>query len=143
MTVSETARGARRDVPGNKLGGFAIWIVGAWMTYAALDVMSGWSGLQLLLLTIVLQIVFTLGQSPVWKGRGSVFGYALLAADTLFNFGGVMAFIVDIDKVGSVQAMAATFLQMDSTMPLLLKGVIALFISALIAGLPEYLWKLD
>jgi len=132
-----------RSVPGNKLGGFAIWIVGAWMTYSALDVMSGWSGMQLLLLTIILQIVFTLGQSPVWKGKGGIFGYALLAADTLFNFGGVMSFVVSIDQVGSVQAMAATFFSMDSAMPVVLKGFIALFISAIIAGLPEYLWKLD
>lgn len=132
-----------RSVPGNRIGATAIWMVGAWMTYAALDVMSGWSGMQLLILTIILQIVFTLGQSPVWKGRGDIFGYTLLAADALFNFGGVMSFVVDIDKVGSVQAVAATFFSMDSAMPTMLKGVIALFIATIIAGLPEYLWKLD
>lgn len=141
--MSVQTQGRVRSVPGNKLGATAIWGVGAWMTYAALDVMSGWSGMQLLLLTIILQVVFTLGQSPVWKGKGDVFGFTLLAADALFNFGGVMSFVIDLDKVGSVQAVAATFFSMDSAMPMLLKGVIALFISAVIAGLPEYLWKLD
>jgi hypothetical protein len=142
MAVTEK-RVSARDVPGNKIGSAIIWGLGTFMTYAALDQMSDWSRGSLFMLAIGIQIVLTLGQSPIWKGRGNAIGYTCLAVDSMFNFGGVMAFMVNIDQVGSVRAMAATFFEMDSGMPMPLKGLIALFFAAIIAGLPEYLWKLD
>lgn len=142
MSAVESKLG-KRDVPGNKVGASIIWGLGTYMTYAALDQMSDQSAGTVFMLAIGLQVVLTLGQSPVWKGRGNAIGYTCLALDALFNFGGVMSFVVDFDQVGSVQALAATFFETSSAMPMPLKGLLGLFLSAIIAGLPEYLWKLD
>lgn len=131
------------SVPGNKVGASIIWAVGAVMTYAALDQISDYSPGGLFMLTIVIQIILTLAQSPVWRGRGTIIGYTCLAIDAIFNFGGTMSFMANLDQMGSVQAMASTFFSWSAELPMPLKGVIALFLSAIIAGLPEYLWKLD
>jgi hypothetical protein len=136
--------GARSvSVPGNKIGAGIIWGLGTFMTYRALDQMSDWTNGTIFMIAIGLQIALTLGQSPVWRGRGHIIGYACLAIDAIFNFGGVLSFVINMDQMGSIHAMASTFFEMDSEMPGPMKGVIALFIAALIAGLPEYLWKLD
>jgi hypothetical protein len=113
------------------------------MTYHALDQISNYSAGALFTMTVVLQLVLTLGQSPVWAGRGGMLSYVCLFIDATFNFGGVMSFMVNVDQMGSVQAMGATFFQWGGDLPLPLKGALALFLAAVIAGLPEYLWKMD
>lgn len=113
------------------------------MTYAALDQISSFTPGALFMATIIIQFVLTLGQSPVWTGRGNMLSYTCLLIDTVFNFGGCMAFMANVDQMGSVQSMGVTFFQWSGELPMPLKGVLALFIAAVIAGLPEYLWKLD
>ena len=134
---------AKRDVPGNKVGAAVIWVIGAYMTYEFFGQITPLAAGQLLLLTMAVQIVLTLGQSPVWRGRGSLISYALLAVDTVINFGGVMFFMANIDQAGSVQALSGALLGSSAPWPIFAKGLLALFFSAVIAGLPEFLWKLD
>jgi len=138
-----TVHGARRNIPGNRIAAGAIWATGAVLTYAALGQISEFSPAQLFLVTLVLQFVLTKAQSPVWHGRGNLIGYTCLFVDTVFNFGGVMAFVANLDQMGSVQALGATFFSSSAAMPMPIKGVLALFFAAVIAGLPEYLWELD
>lgn len=131
------------NVPGNKIGAFIIWVIGCAMTYAALDQMTEWGPGSMFGFSLALQAVLTFGQSPVWSGRGSLISYAMLGIDAIINFGGTMAVLVNLDQMGSVQALTATFAEYQGDWPMWLKGIVALGAAALVAGLPEFLWKLD
>lgn len=133
----------RGQVPGNKVGAGIIWIVGCVMTYAAIDQATPWPAGWVLVAAVALQVVLTVGQSPVWAGRGSLISFTLLALDTIINFGGTMAIFANLDDVGSVQALTATFGGFSGEWPMWIKGCVALFFAAVVAGLPEFLWKLD
>jgi|GEM_PF-7128192 len=139
----EFGGGGGRSVPGNKVAASIIWGIGCIMTYAALDQMTDWSPGALFGLTLALQIILTVGQSPVWSGRGSMISYALLVVDAVINFGGTMAILVNVDQMGSVMALTATFADYQGAWPMWLKGIVALVAAAIVAGLPEFLWKLD
>lgn len=143
MAMPGSMAAAAGSVPGNKVGSAIIWTVGAVMTYAAFDQISGWSPGTLFIMTVVAQVILTLGQSPVWRGRGNLMSYTCLVVDAVINFGGVMAFMVNVDQMGSVQSLGATFFGWAGELPLPLKGGLALFFAAVIAGLPEFLWRLD
>lgn len=134
---------AGRQASPAKIAAGIIWVMGCIMTYAAIDQMVDWGSGAILMFALALQAVLTAGQSPVWRGRGSLISYALLLVDTIINFGGTMAVLVNVDDVGSVQALAATFAAYSGEWPLWIKGLLALGVSAMIAGLPEFLWKLD
>jgi len=137
----ERMQGAARNMPGGKIAAGLIWFVGLSMTAVAVNEMSGWPAAQSFGAAIVLQVILTLTQSKVWAGRGGIFSYTALFIDAVINFGGVMALLANIDDVGSVQAMSATFAGYSGDWPMWFKGVLAFAASALIAGLPEYLWK--
>lgn len=145
-TVPQTTGGGGRQIkiPGNKVAAGLIWGLGCFMTVAALSQAAPPEMSQGVIvgLALGLQVVLTLGQSPVWAGRGGLISYVLLATDAIINFGGTMAVLANIDDVGSVQAMSATFIGYSGEWPMVVKGVLALFVSAVIAGLPEYLWSL-
>lgn len=142
--MSAGSMGGRvRDVPGNKVGAAIIWITGAYMTREFLGQITPLESGALLLWAFVIQVVLTLGQSPVWRGRGDAISYTCLIADAVINFGGVMFFMANIDDSGSVQALSGAFFGSSGEWPLFVKGLLALFFAAIIAGLPEYLWKLD
>jgi hypothetical protein len=143
MAVSSRELGGAPRVPGNRAASAVIWGVGLVMTYAALDQATAWSAAAVAGVAVALQAVLTLGQSPVWRGRGGLISYALLALDTVINFGGVMAIMANIDDVGSVQALTATFGGWQGEWPAALKGALALLAAAVVAGLPEFLWKLE
>ena len=131
------------NIPANKIAAGIIWCLGLIMTTAAMGQMMPWqNGLILFGLAVGLQITLTVGQAPVWEGRGSLFAYALLGIDTVVNFGGTMAVLVNVDQVGSVQALQATFLGGAGAWPMWAKGGLSLVVSAGIAGLPEYFWNL-
>jgi hypothetical protein len=145
-TVPQASGGGGRklNMPGNKIAAGLIWGLGCFMTIAALSQAAPpeMSGGAIMALAIGLQVVLTLGQSPVWAGRGGLISYVLLGTDAIINFGGTMAVLANIDDVGSVQAMTATFVGYGGEWPMFVKGLLALFVSAVIAGLPEYLWSL-
>jgi len=143
VTSREFGGGGGRSVPGNKVAASIIWGIGCIMTYAALDQMTDWNPGALFGLTLALQIILTVGQSPVWSGRGSMISYALLVVDAVINFGGTMAILVNIDQMGSAMALTATFTGWQGIWPMWIKGVLALVAAAIVAGLPEFLWKLD
>jgi len=135
--------GGGRNITGNKVAAGILWAIGCVMTYAALDQMTDWNPGTLFGLTLALQWGLTAGQSPVWRGRGDAISYTLLAVDAVINFGGTMAILVNIDQMGSVQALTATFADYQGAWPMWLKGIVALVAAAIVAGLPEFLWKLD
>lgn len=143
MAAIGASTGTRPNVPGNKIGAGIIWTIGCIMTYAALDQMTEWGPGTLFGVSLALQAVLTFGQSPVWSGRGSIIAYAMLGIDAVINFGGTMAVLVNLDQMGSVQALTTTFADYNGAWPMWLKGIIALAAAALVAGLPEFLWKLD
>jgi hypothetical protein len=130
-----------RSLPGGKIAGSLVWLLGVGMTAAAVDQITDWDPGVSIAFAVGLQIALTIGQSPVWTGRGDVFSYAALIIDAIINFGGVLAVLVNIDQMGSIQAITATFLGYVGPWPNWIKGILALVVSALIAGLPEYLWK--
>jgi hypothetical protein len=134
---------AARNVPGNKVGAGIIWTAGAVMTYQFFDQITSVEGPGILLVAIVCQLVLTLAQGPVWRGRGGAIGYTALFIDAVINFGGVMFYLANIDQAGSVQAIMSSFFGMSGELPMIVKAVLALAIAAIVAGLPEYLWKLD
>jgi hypothetical protein len=125
-----------------KAAALVIWILGLGMTYAAINQMTTMNSFMAALLAVSVQLALTVGQGPVWAGRGGVFAYSLLVIDAIINFGGVMAIFVNVDQVGSVQALQATFIGTSSMWPMWVKGIVALVISAGVAGLPEYFWSL-
>jgi hypothetical protein len=129
-----------RSLPGGKIAGGVVWFLGVGMTYAAVDQMTAWDSGATIFFAIGLQIALTLGQTPVWAGRGDVFSYAALLTDSVINFGGVFAVLVNLDQMGSLQALTS-LVGFYGPWPMWVKGVVALAVSALVAGLPEYLWK--
>lgn len=143
MSMPMRADSRRLTITGNRVASAVVWGVGAAMTYAALDQMTEWGAGGVFLGAITLQGTLTWGQSPVWKGRGGAIAYALLALDAVINFGGTMAVLSNIDQMGSVQALGATFADYSGPWPMWLKGVVALVFSAIVAGLPEFLWELE
>lgn len=135
--------GSKANLSPTKISAGVIWTIGLIMTFAALDQAVEWNGAQVLGASILIQIALTFGQSPVWRGRGDIFSYTLLITDAVINFGGTMAIMVNIDDVGSVQAISATFANYNGEWPIWIKGLIALVAAAFVAGLPEYLWKVS
>lgn len=143
MAIAAEGRAAARSVPGNKVGAGVIWVVGAVMTYQFFDQITEATGGGVLMVAVVCQLVLTLAQGPVWRGRGGAISYAALFVDAVINFGGVMFYLANIDQAGSVQAIMSSFLGMSGEMPMIVKATLALIVAAIVAGLPEFLWKLD
>lgn len=143
VVTAGSGGGAKLWDRGTKIGAVVIWLIGTVMTYAALDQMTDWEGGKTLMAAVALQVVLTVGQSPVWRGRGGVISYVMLAVDAVINFGGTMAILANIDQMGSVQAITATFLDYSGDWPGWLKGLLALVAAAFVAGLPEFLWHMD
>lgn len=134
-----------------KVSAIIIWMIGVLLTFNfLLQVVIGLNTISILVLAIALQIVLTVAQSPIWMNRFPgmnisfrFFSVACLCIDALINFGGVLDIISRIDQAGSVQAIAVTFFGYAGVWPMWLKGIIAAFVSFVLAGLPEYLWKID
>ena len=137
----ERTMGAVREIPGRKVAAVVVWLLGCFMTAVVITELTEVQGFGAFAAGAALQLVLTFTQSRVWSGRGDIIAYAALAVDAAINFGGVMSVIVNIDRVGSVQALTATMVGYSGAWPMWAKGLLALIIAALIAGLPEKLWK--
>ena len=138
----ERAAGAARAIPGKKIAAAIIWFIGLSMTAVVVtELAPGVSSATAFGAGVALQLVLTLVQSRVWAGRGDLFGYVALFIDALINFGGVMAIMVNVDRVGSVQAFTASTIGYAGAWPDPLKALLALAVACAIAGLPERLWK--
>ena len=127
-------------ISGGKIAAFVIWCLGVYMTNKFFEQM-GFGGEYRVFLALAIQVVLTMGQGPVWAGRGNILSYSLLFFDALINFGGCLAFSTGLDRAGSVQAFTGSFFSWNGDFPVLFEAIVALFIASLIAGLPEYLWK--
>lgn len=138
-------------LPGYRPIAVLMWGTGLYMTYQFLYQIVG-AGLGMgwtFITSLILQIILTYGQSPVWNGRFGAIGVTCLLVDALINFGGVMFFIANIDRAGSVVALVGSFGVQVSNVggaasldwPMGVKAIIALVFAAMIAGLPEFFWK--
>jgi hypothetical protein len=136
--VSREIGGA--TLPGYRIIAGVIWATGLFMTFNFFDQITELGVGQTLLAAMVCQVILTWGQSPVWSGRGGLIGWVALSLDALINFGGIMFFVANIDQAGSVIALAGSF-GVSGEWPMLVKAIIALVLSAIVAGLPEYFWK--
>jgi hypothetical protein len=99
---------ALKDLPGRRIAAAVVWLLGCYMTAVVITELTGASGFTAIAGGAALQLVLTFTQSRVWIGKGDAIAYAALAVDAIINFGGVMAVMVNIDRVGSVQALSAT-----------------------------------
>lgn len=140
MTAQSGGGSGVRSVSGAKVASAAIWVIGCYMTHEFFTQMN-FGGQYRLALVIIIQLILTAGQSPVWYGRGSVISVALLVADALINFGGCLAFTSQLDQTGSIQAFQQSFVGRSGDIPGLVEAIVAACIAALVAGLPEYLWR--
>jgi hypothetical protein len=128
-------------LPGYRIIAGVIWATGLFMTYNFLDQITELGAGQTVIAAVVCQVILTWGQSPVWNGRGGLIGWVALSLDALINFGGIMFFVANIDQAGSVIALAGSFGADGGDWPMWVKAIIALVLSAIVAGLPEYFWK--
>jgi hypothetical protein len=130
-----------KDFPGRRIAATVVWLLGAYMTAVVITEMTGASGFAVIMGGAAFQLVLTFTQSRVWVGKGDLISYTALLIDAIVNFGGVFSIVVNIDKVGSVQALTITITGYSGDWPMWAKALVALGISAIIAGLPEKLWK--
>ena len=139
--MTATAATARsHSVPGHKIVSVLVWALGCFMTHQFfLQIRFG--GEFTFLLAVVVQLVLTVAQGPVWAGRGNIISYTALALDALINFGGVLAFVSNIDQSGSFQAFTGSLIGWTGNLPFWFEGLAACFLSAIVAGAPEALWK--
>jgi len=135
-----------------KLMAIVVWLFGAMLTYVFLGEAAGdmLDFVPLVALSLGTQIVLTLGQSPIWVSRAGkntpqiVFMSTFcLVLDVIINFGGAIDVTSKLQVVDSVRDIFATFFGTTPSWPTWVSGIIALIVSAAIAGLPEYLYNLD
>lgn len=128
-------------LPGYRIIAVVIWATGLFMTYNFFDQIVDLGAGGVILSAAVAQVILTWAQSPVWNGRGGLIGWVALFIDALINFGGIMFFVAGIDRAGSVVALAGSFGASEGEWPMWVKAIIAMALSAIVAGLPEYFWK--
>lgn len=138
-TAAATRRNGGRGSMAARVVAFAAWCVGVWSTQQFLTPMAG-EGTGVLLAAILLQAVFTVGESPLWRGQGAWFNVLALAVDDVTNVGGIFFYLLKLDKTDSWKAFAQAI---DSNTPIhpLAALVLSCLLGAAIAAAPEYLWR--
>jgi hypothetical protein len=133
-----------------KIVAIVVWLFGTIMTFNFMNqtTSGSWEFIQLAAISFGIQLVLTLGQSPIWTGSTktwqiSAMSLFCLVSDVLINFGGALSVMAQVDASGSIQAFSSTFFGTSADFPMWVKGMLALIVSIAIAGLPEYLWRLD
>jgi hypothetical protein len=125
------------------LAGVLLWLVEVYMAYNFVTpLMPSSSGFFVALMAFIIQIALTAGQMPVFEGRGGMLSYVCLFIGAVINFGGVMSLMVNIDQVGSVQALQASFGGTPGPWPIQAKAFMGLVFSAILCPTPEYLISL-
>ena len=138
MAATTMSRGP--SVPGNRIVSVLVWGLGCYMTHQFF-VQIRFGGEFTFLLAVIVQLVLTVAQGPVWAGRGNIVSYTALALDALVNFGGVLSFVANVDQSGSFQAFTGSLIGWTGNLPFWFEGLAACFLSAIVAGAPEALWK--
>lgn len=138
-----TAANARvRGGAGSKLVSLASWLVAVYMTEAFFRVLAGAEGFGAgtLFAALMGQAVFTWGESPVWRGRGRWWNYAVLALDTVTNVGGLFVYMTRLDQTDSWAAFNDGLGLTGGINPLTAL-VVSIVVGVLLAATPEYLWR--
>jgi hypothetical protein len=120
-----------------------VWLVGVYTTTQALIGLGVNEGIYATGGAFGLQLIFTIGQRPLWRGtKYSFVGFSFVGFDTFFNFGGVWPLAKNIDKTPSWTSSVEA-LQMASEPPDIVKVGFAIIVSLLIAGGVEWLWFME
>ena len=118
-------------------------MIGVLATQTALVGLGVQPGAVSLAWAMAAQLVFTIGERPIWRGsRYSFIGFLFIAVDAWFNFGGVWPFVKNIDKTpqwaASVEAM-----NMAATPSSAISAVASILVSIGIASATEWLWYME
>ena len=123
-----------------KIAALLVWGIGAFMTTNLLWQLGVEQTTASFFYAGLLQLILTLAESAIWQRRGAtIIEWSALALDVFANFGGLWHFVVNIDKVGSWNALEAAF-QTDLSPSTIGKGLLCLLAAVIVAGLPERLW---
>jgi hypothetical protein len=99
--------------------------------------------------SIVLQSLFTLAQSPLWKwvfkrrnGKLATFAIVMTVIEGAVNAGGIYPIVPRFASTGTGKMLIEAF-NLAPNIGTLSALIVALFIGIIAAGLPEYLWGLE
>lgn len=124
---------------GSKAVALLAWSVGVWTTYLFLKVLT--EGAEWTLWgALVLQLILTVGESPLWRGKGRWWHFVVLLFDATTNVGGFYVYVMRLDKTDSWDAFNAGLGTVGGLHPL--AGLlVSLVLGVLTAAAPEFLWR--
>jgi hypothetical protein len=125
-----------------------IWGVGCGTTYQAFLALGLPQGETILSApalwwAMLFQLGFTLAEQPVFRGKGNIFGYAILALDSAINAGGIYQWVRNIDLTPTYAMLNSAVVNTSGysvSLGPLADVVISLAVGVLIAFLPEGVW---
>ena len=138
-----------------KLAAFIVWITSTYATSVLIDDLRGgtyaaassvdnivyllWG--SPFIAAIALQAVFTIAESPVWKGtKPGVVAYSALVMDTLVNAAAIYPFTRNFGA-SKVWYFLSDSLGVDSAYSNYTILIITLFMGIMLAAAPEKLWS--
>jgi hypothetical protein len=120
------------------------WGIGVWTTHMFLQVLiitpEGQPVEWTLFAAILLQLILTAGESPLWRGQGQWWHVLILVADTVTNVGGFFSYMLRLDQTDSWAAFNAGLGTTGGLNPLAAL-VLSLGLGILTAAAPEFLWR--
>jgi hypothetical protein len=128
---------------GSKAVAVMAWGVGVWTTHLFLKVLTtdGAGPAEWTIFgALILQLIMTAGESPLWRGKGQWWHIVVLAVDSVTNVGGVFVYITRLDQTDSWAAFNQGLGTTGGLNPLAAL-VVSLVIGVLIAATPEFLWR--
>jgi hypothetical protein len=129
---------------GTKAVAVLAWGVGVWTTHLFLQVLirdsAGNPADWTLFAALVLQLIMTAGESPLWRGQGQWWHIVVLVADSVTNVGGFFAYILRLDQTDSWAAFN-TGLGTSGGLNPLAALILALALGVVTAAAPEFLWR--
>lgn len=124
---------------GSKAVAILAWSVGVWTTHLFLGVLTEnaeWT----LGAALILQLIMTTGESPLWRGKGRWWHGVVLAFDAITNVGGFFVYVMRLDQTDSWDAFNRG-LGVTGGLDPLAGLVVSLVLGVLTAAAPEFLWR--
>jgi hypothetical protein len=142
MATARAGAVGGRGVAGQRIVSIAAWGVAVWATEAFFRILAGGGEFrgETFLAAVLGQCIFTWAESPVWRGKGEWWGFALLSIDTITNVGGLFVYMMRLDQTESWAAFN-TGLGLTGGINPLAALIVSIVVGILLAATPEYLWK--
>lgn len=146
MTAHSTsATGARSGRGAYRIVGAVIWFIGAYTTYAVVDVLAGdlawyWTVAAALLA----QAALTALEHPIWTNmrRANWLNWGALVTDAAINASGALVIVSRIPDT-PVWALLEGAVGKEIVMGTMAYIIIALVVGVALAAMPEGLWRAD